>query len=104
MNVPVIGLVENMSYFTPAELPDHKYYIFGKEGGRRLADEYDLPFLGQIPLVQSIREGGDQGVPIMVSDDEITKQAFKEFAAHVVRGISMRNANMSTEKLVEVVG
>ncbi|MBO9659050.1 MAG: Mrp/NBP35 family ATP-binding protein, partial [Chitinophagaceae bacterium] len=104
MNVPVIGLVENMSYFTPAELPDHKYYIFGKEGGRRLADEYDLPFLGQIPLVQSIREGGDQGVPIMVSDDHITKQAFKEFAAHVVRGISMRNANMSTEKLVEVVG
>ncbi|MCG2617274.1 Mrp/NBP35 family ATP-binding protein [Terrimonas sp. NA20] len=104
MNVPVIGLVENMSYFTPAELPDHKYYIFGKEGGKRLADEYDLPFLGQIPLVQSIREGGDQGVPIMVSDDEITKQAFKEFAAHVVRGVSMRNANMSTEKLVEVVG
>ncbi len=104
MNVPVIGLVENMSYFTPAELPNHKYYIFGKEGGKRLADEYDLPFLGQIPLVQSIREGGDQGVPIMVSDDEITKQAFKEFAAHVVRGISMRNANMSTEKLVEVVG
>jgi ATP-binding protein involved in chromosome partitioning len=104
MNVPVIGLVENMSYFTPAELPNHKYYIFGKEGGKRLADEYDLPFLGQIPLVQSIREGGDQGVPIMVSDDEVTKQAFKEFAAHVVRGISMRNANMSTEKLVEVVG
>jgi ATP-binding protein involved in chromosome partitioning len=104
MNVPVVGLVENMSYFTPAELPDHKYYIFGKEGGKRLADEYDLPFLGQIPLVQSIREGGDQGVPIMVSDDEITKHAFKEFAAHVVRGISMRNANMSTEKLVEVVG
>lgn len=61
MNVPVIGLVENMSYFTPAELPENKYYIFGKDGGKRLADEYDIPFLGQIPLVQSIREGGDQG-------------------------------------------
>ncbi|MBN8877999.1 MAG: Mrp/NBP35 family ATP-binding protein [Sphingobacteriales bacterium] len=104
LNVPVIGLVENMSYFTPAELPGHKYYIFGKEGGRRLADEYDLPFLGQIPLVQSIREGGDKGAPIMVSDDEITKKAFEEFANHVVRSVSMRNANMSTEKLVETVG
>ena len=104
LNVPVIGLVENMSYFTPAELPGHKYYIFGKEGGRRLADEYDLPFLGQIPLVQSIREGGDKGAPIRVSDDEITKKAFEEFANHVVRSVSMRNANMSTEKLVETVG
>src|ERR1700741_172339 len=86
LNVPVIGLVENMSYFTPAELPDNKYYIFGKEGGKRLADEDDLPFLGQIPLVQSIREGGDQGVPIMMSDDdEITKKAFEEFAAVAVR-------------------
>jgi ATP-binding protein involved in chromosome partitioning len=103
LNVPVIGLVENMSYFTPAELPGHKYYIFGKEGGRRLAEEYDLPFLGQIPLVQSIREGGDSGVPIMASNDEITKAAFEEFAAHVVRSISMRNANMPGEKVAEIV-
>jgi len=103
LNVPVIGLVENMSYFTPAELPDHKYYIFGKEGGKRLAAEYDLPFLGQIPLVQSIREGGDTGVPIMLSNDEITKKAFEEFTGHVVRSISMRNANLTTEKVAEVV-
>src|SRR6201986_2451573 len=103
LKVPVIGLVENMSYFTPAELPDHKYYIFGKEGGKRLAEEYDLPFLGQIPLVQSIREGGDTGVPIMTTDDAITKKAFEEFAAHVVRSVSMRNANMSAEKVSEVV-
>jgi ATP-binding protein involved in chromosome partitioning len=104
LNVPVIGLVENMSYFTPAELPDHKYYIFGKEGGKRLADEYDLPFLGQIPLVQSIREGGDQGAPIMVSNDEVTKAAFKEFASHVIRSVSMRNANLNAERVAEVVG
>jgi ATP-binding protein involved in chromosome partitioning len=103
MNVPVIGLVENMSYFTPAELPDHKYYIFGKEGGKRLADEYDLPFLGQIPLVQSIREGGDIGVPIMMGDDEITKEAFREFAGVVARSVSMRNANMNAEEVAEVV-
>ncbi len=103
LNVPVIGLVENMSYFTPAELPDNKYYIFGKDGGKKLADEYDLPFLGQIPLVQSIREGGDAGVPVMMGDDMITRKAFEGFAAHVVRSIAMRNANMSAEKIAETV-
>jgi ATP-binding protein involved in chromosome partitioning len=103
MNVPVIGLVENMSYFTPAELPDHKYYIFGKEGGKRLAEEYDLPFLGQIPLVQSIREGGDIGVPIMMGDDAITKEAFLEFAGVVARSVSMRNAHMGAEEVAEIV-
>jgi ATP-binding protein involved in chromosome partitioning len=103
MNVPVIGLVENMSYFTPAELPNHKYYIFGKEGGKRLADEYDLPFLGQIPLVQNIREGGDIGVPVMMGDDEITKAAFSEFAGVVARSVSMRNAHMNAEEVAEAV-
>ena len=98
VNVPIIGLVENMSYFTPAELPNNRYYIFGKEGGKRLAEEYDLPFLGQIPLVQSIREGGDQGVPIMMSDDEITKKAFENFAAITVRSIAMRNASVAKEQ------
>ncbi|HEX4876957.1 MAG TPA: Mrp/NBP35 family ATP-binding protein [Chitinophagaceae bacterium] len=103
LNIPIIGLVENMSYFVPAELPDNKYYIFGKEGGKRLADEYDLPFLGQIPLVQSIREGGDQGVPVMVSDDTISKKAFEGFASYVVRSIAMRNANIAAEKIAETV-
>jgi ATP-binding protein involved in chromosome partitioning len=92
-----------MSYFTPAELPGHKYYIFGKEGGKRLAEEYDLPFLGQIPLVQSIREGGDIGVPAMLNDDEITKEAFLEFAGTVARSVSMRNAHMKSEEVAEVV-
>jgi ATP-binding protein involved in chromosome partitioning len=103
LNVPIIGLVENMSYFTPAELPDNKYYIFGKDGGKRLADEYDLPFLGQIPLVQSIREGGDKGEPIMMSNDEVSKKAFADFAAQVVRSISMKNANIETQKVAELV-
>ena len=101
INVPIIGLVENMSYFVPAELPDNKYYIFGKEGGKRLADEYEIPFLGQIPLVQSIREGGDAGVPVMESNDAITKKAFENFASHVVRNIAMRNANVTPTKIVE---
>jgi ATP-binding protein involved in chromosome partitioning len=103
LKVPIIGIIENMSYFVPAELPDNRYYIFGKEGGKRLAEEYDIPFLGQIPLVQSIREGGDQGVPIMMSDDAVTKQAFEEFAAAAARSISMRNANMSATEVAEVV-
>jgi ATP-binding protein involved in chromosome partitioning len=103
LNVPIIGLVENMSYFTPAELPNNKYYIFGKEGGKRLADEYYLPFLGQIPLVQSIREGGDAGEPIMMSNDAVSRKAFEEFAGHVVRSIAMRNANMSAEKVATIV-
>lgn len=103
MNVPIVGLVENMSYFVPAELSDNKYYIFGKEGGKRLADEYDLPFLGQIPLVQSIREGGDQGVPVMVSDDMVSRKAFEGFASYVVRSIAMRNANIASEKIAETV-
>jgi ATP-binding protein involved in chromosome partitioning len=98
VNVPIIGLVENMSYFTPAELPHNKYYIFGKEGGKRLAEEYDLPFLGQIPLVQSIREGGDKGVPIMVSDDAITRKAFEEFAAITIRNIAVQNAKVNGPK------
>ena len=103
LNVPIIGLVENMSYFTPLELPQNRYYIFGKDGGKRLAEEYDLPFLGQIPLVQSIREGGDIGVPAMISDDVASRNAFLEFAGSVARSVSMRNAHMKSEEIAEVV-
>jgi ATP-binding protein involved in chromosome partitioning len=103
IKVPIIGLVENMAWFTPAELPNNRYYIFGKEGGRKMADQYDIPFLGEIPLVQSIREGGDEGVPVMLSDDEVSKKAFVEFAGNAVRSISMRNANIEATKVVEML-
>jgi ATP-binding protein involved in chromosome partitioning len=103
IKVPIIGLVENMSWFTPEELPTNRYYIFGKEGGKRLAEEYDIPFLGQIPLVQTIREGGDQGIPIMVSDDKLSRKAFEDFAAAAARSISMRNANMEISEVVQIV-
>jgi ATP-binding protein involved in chromosome partitioning len=103
IKVPVIGLVENMSYFTPAELPENKYYIFGKEGGKKLAEEFDIPFLGEIPLVQSIREGGDSGVPVMLSNDLISKQAFIDFASNATRGIAMRNAEMPATEVSEVL-
>ena len=103
LKVPVIGLVENMSYFTPAELPDSRYYIFGKEGGRNLCEEYDIPFLGEIPLVQSIREGGDVGVPVMMGDDEISRLAFMHFAGNAARGIAMRNASMPATEIQQVL-
>ena len=102
LKVPVIGLVENMSYFTPKELPDNKYYIFGKDGGKQLAEEFDIPLLGQIPIVESIREGGDIGVPAMVTQDEITKKAFMDFTANAVRGIAMRNANLEPTEISKV--
>src|SRR5579871_4736905 len=103
LKVPLIGLVENISYFTPAELPGNKYFIFGKDGGKKLADEYDIPFLGQIPLVQSIREGGDMGIPAMVSNDEVSKNAFIEFAGNAVRSAAMINAHINTAKVAEVI-
>jgi ATP-binding protein involved in chromosome partitioning len=103
INVPIIGLVENMAWFTPAELPENKYYIFGKGGGRKMADQYEIPFLGEIPLVQSIREGGDSGTPAMVGSDAITQQAFAEFAGNAIRSISMRNAAMPSTEVVEVL-
>ncbi|WP_291914179.1 Mrp/NBP35 family ATP-binding protein [Chitinophaga sp. CB10] len=103
INVPILGLVENMAYFTPAELPENKYYIFGKDGGRRLAEEMDVPFLGQIPLVQSIREGGDYGTPIMASEDKVTRKAFLDIAGATARSIAMRNANIAPTKIVDVV-
>ncbi len=103
LKVPVIGLVENMSYFSPEELPDNKYYIFGKDGGKNLAEEFDIPFLGQIPLVQSIREGGDAGIPAMAANNPVTKQAFAEFAGAAVRSISMRNANIAPTEIQEIL-
>jgi ATP-binding protein involved in chromosome partitioning len=104
LKVPIIGLVENMSYFIPpASSGSDRYYIFGKEGGKRLAQEYDIPFLGQIPLVQSIREGGDSGIPVMASDNTEVKKAFIEFAGNAVRSISMVNANIGIEQVAETV-
>jgi ATP-binding protein involved in chromosome partitioning len=93
LKVPIIGLVENMAWFTPEELPNNKYYIFGKDGGKNLADQLDLNFLGQIPLVQSIREGGDKGLPAIIGDNGITSEAFAAFADETIRAIAVANAS-----------
>ena len=83
INVPVLGLVENMAWFTPAELPNNRYYIFGKDGGKQLAEELQIPLLGQVPLVQSIREGGDEGTPIALQDGHPAAKMFEEICQHL---------------------
>ena len=101
VNVPVLGLIENMAWFTPAELPENKYYIFGKEGCKRLAEELNVPLLGQIPIVQSICEGGDQGKPVALNTDSITGKAFQELAEDVVKQIDYRNEHLApTERVI----
>jgi ATP-binding protein involved in chromosome partitioning len=86
VNKPILGIVENMSWFTPAELPDNKYYIFGRDGGQMMADKYGIPLLGQIPLVQSVREGGDEGAPAALEDGPL-HDALKACAEQIVRGV-----------------
>ncbi|MFV0471684.1 MAG: Mrp/NBP35 family ATP-binding protein [Paludibacteraceae bacterium] len=103
VNVPVLGLVENMAWFTPAELPDNRYYIFGKDGGKILANELNIPLLGQIPIVQSIREGGDEGMPVSVNDDSLTAGAFRSLAANLVEKTEYRNRHLNATKKVEIV-
>ncbi|MEI7502128.1 MAG: Mrp/NBP35 family ATP-binding protein [Paludibacter sp.] len=102
VNVPVLGLVENMAWFTPAELPENKYYIFGKDGGKRLAEELDVPLLAQIPLVQSIRECGDAGRPIAFDENSIVATAFRDLAEKVVERVDFRNENMDATQKVEM--
>lgn len=102
INVPVLGLIENMAWFTPAELPENKYYIFGREGAKRLAEEMNVPLLGQIPLVQSICEGGDNGLPVALDENTITGRAFIELAANVVEQTNLRNANQAPTQIVEI--
>ncbi|QHL88895.1 P-loop NTPase [Nibribacter ruber] len=102
INVPVLGLVENMAYFTPAELPDNRYYIFGQGGGRDLAERYGVPFIGEIPLVQSIRENGDAGTPQILEEGSPATAVFKQVAEEVARQVSVRNASMARTQVVEI--
>lgn len=91
IDVPVVGLVENMAWFTPEELPENKYYIFGKDGGKNIASELKIPFLGEIPIVQGIREGGDKGEPIAHNDGSPTSEAFQSVASKLIHQVELRN-------------
>lgn len=102
VNVPILGLVENMAWFTPAELPENKYYLFGKKGVKRLADEMQVPLLGQIPIVQSICESGDEGEPAAVKDNTMTSLAFRSLAEAVVRETEKRNQELPATHIVEM--
>ena len=101
VNVPILGMVENMAWFTPAELPENKYYIFGKEGVKNLAEQMGVPLLGQIPIVQSICKSGDEGEPVAVSDETMTSLAFRQLAEAVVEATEKRNREMPATQIVE---
>lgn len=102
INVPVLGILENMSYFTPPELPENKYYLFGKEGARQLAKTMDVPFLGELPLVQSIREAGDVGRPAALQDGTAIPLAFEEIARNIVGEVADRNENLPPTEFVRI--
>jgi ATP-binding protein involved in chromosome partitioning len=102
VNVPILGIVENMSWFTPEELPDNQYYIFGQGGGKKLAKMADTLLLGQIPLVMGIREAGDLGRPIILHNEPITKRAFMHIAENVARQIALRNELLSPTQQVNM--
>ena len=102
IQVPVLGIVENMAYFTPEELPENKYYIFGKDGAKNLADDLNLPLLAEIPLVKGIRESADIGRPVVLQEDSISANAFIELADNVVEQIKFRNENISPTQVVKI--
>ncbi|PCI03515.1 MAG: chromosome partitioning protein [Flavobacteriaceae bacterium] len=102
INVPVLGIVENMSYFTPAELPENKYYIFGKDGAKELAEDIDTKFLGEIPLVQSIREAGDVGHPAALQENSPIQKAFETITDNIIAELEKRNANLPETEVVQM--
>lgn len=102
INVPVLGIIENMAYFTPEELPNNKYYIFGKEGAKNLADDLDVPFLGEVPLVQSIREAGDFGRPAAMQTGSVIETVFEEITRNVVQEVISRNKNLPATEAIKI--
>jgi ATP-binding protein involved in chromosome partitioning len=104
VHVPILGIVENMAYFTPPDLPDRKYYLFGEGGAKRLAETRGLPFLGQIPIDQDVREGGDMGTPVVVREpDGIAAQAFQHVARATVASVDIRVAEQPPTLATEIL-
>ena len=102
IQVPVLGIVENMAYFTPEELPENKYYLFGEHGARNLAEDLGIPFLGEIPLVQGIREASDVGRPAALQADTPTQRAFEELTRNTVRELVARNESLPPTEAIKI--
>ncbi len=102
INIPVLGIIENMAYFTPEELPNNKYYIFGKEGAKNLAEDLKVPFLGEVPIVQSIREAGDFGRPAALQTGSVIETIFEEITRNVVREVVDRNKNLPPSEAIKI--
>jgi ATP-binding protein involved in chromosome partitioning len=102
INVPVLGIIENMAYFTPEELPDNKYYIFGKEGAKNLAEDLGVPFLGEVPIVQSIREAGDYGRPAALQTASTIETVFEEITRNVVQEVVNRNDSLPATEAIKI--
>jgi len=102
IDVPVLGIIENMAYFTPAELPDNKYYVFGKQGAKHLADDTKIPFLGELPLIQSIREAGDAGHPVALQDGTAIEEIFIDITKNVVRETVKRNKALPATQAIQI--
>jgi len=102
INVPVLGIIENMAYFTPEELPENKYYIFGKEGAKNLAEDLGVPFLGEIPLVQSVREAGDVGRPAALQTATPIEEAFENLTRNVVQEVVNRNEDLPPTESIKI--
>jgi ATP-binding protein involved in chromosome partitioning len=102
INVPVLGIIENMAYFTPEELPNNKYYIFGKEGAKNLAEDLQVPFLGEVPIVQSIREAGDYGRPAAMQTGSVIESVFEEITRNVVAEVVKRNENLPATEAIKI--
>jgi len=102
INVPVLGIIENMAYFTPEELPNNKYYIFGKEGAKNLAEDLQVPFLGEVPLVQSIREAGDYGRPAALQTASVIEKVFEEITRNVVQETVNRNNDLPPTEAIKI--
>ena len=102
INVPVLGIIENMAYFTPEELPNNKYYLFGKEGAKNLSNDLEVPFLGEVPLVQSIREAGDLGRPASLQEDSIINKVFNEISKNMISELLIRNKNLPATEVIKI--
>jgi ATP-binding protein involved in chromosome partitioning len=102
INIPVLGIIENMAYFTPEELPENKYYIFGKEGAKNLAEDLQVPFLGEVPIVQSIREAGDFGRPAALQSGSVIETIFEKITQNVVQEVVARNKNLPATEAIKI--